>query len=193
MPFDFLTFVNFSARMQLRGFSRINNLKERINNQIRSKELRVIDNEGNNLGVLSFAEALKIAMDRGEDLIEISPEANPPVAKIMEWGKYQYDLSKKMKKMKAGSKTTETKSLQIKIATSDHDLEMKAKKASEWLSEGHRIKIELYLSGRTKYMKEDFLKERLDRILKFITTPYKLSEPHKKSPKGIMVTVEKEK
>lgn len=168
-------------------------MKERINNQIRSKELRVIDNEGNNLGLLPFAEALKIAIERGEDLIEISPEANPPVAKIMQWGKYQYDLSKKQKKMKSGSKTTETKSLQIKIATSDHDLEMKAKKASEWLSEGHRIKIELYLSGRTKYMKEDFLKERLDRILKFITTPYRLSEPHKKSPKGIMVTIEKEK
>lgn len=168
-------------------------MKERINNQIRSKELRVIDNEGNNLGVLSFAEALKIAIERGEDLIEISPEANPPVAKIMQWGKYQYDQSKKQKKMKSGSKATETKSLQIKIATSDHDLEMKAKKASDWLSEGHRIKIELYLSGRTKYMKEDFLKERLDRILKFITTPYRLSEPHKKSPKGIMVTIEKEK
>jgi len=166
-------------------------LRERINNQIRAKELRVIDNENQNLGVLTFAEALKIAQERNLDLIEISPNANPPVAKIMNFGKYQYETSKKLKKAKAGAKTTETKAVQIKIGTGDHDLELKAKTASKWLKEGHRIKMELFLSGRAKYMDEKFLKERLDRVLNLITEEYKIAESYKKGPKGLFITIEK--
>jgi len=168
-------------------------LRERINNQIRAKELRVIDYENQNLGVLSFQEALKIATEQGLDLIEISPNANPPVAKIMEFGRYQYEASKKLKKAKASATLTETKSIQIKIGTGDHDLALKAKTASKWLKEGHRIKIELFFTGRSKYMDENFLKERLDRVLHLITEEYKVSEPHKKGPKGLTVTIEKAK
>lgn len=168
-------------------------MRERINNQIRAKELRVIGSQNENLGVLSFEEALKYAKEADMDLIEISPNAMPPVAKIMEFGKYQYLESKKLKKAKASSSSTETKSIQIKIGTGDHDLALKAKTASKWLSEGHRIKIELYLSGRAKYMDEKFLKERLDRVLHLITEEYKISEPHKKGPKGLALTIEKAK
>jgi len=100
-------------------------LRERINNQIRAKELRVIDSEGQNLGVLSIKEALELAQSKGSDLIEISPNTNPPVGKIMDFGKYQYEVNKKLKKAKAGSKPTETKSIQIKIGTGDHDLGLK--------------------------------------------------------------------
>lgn len=167
-------------------------LRERINNQIRAAELRVIDEDGTNLGVMSFADALTKAKNAGLDLIEISPNAAPPIAKIMEFGKYQYLESKKQKKAKAGAKTTETKAIQVKIATGDHDLELKAKKASEWLHEGHRIKAELFLSGRAKYMNEQFLNERLDRVLKLITEPYKIAEPAKRGPKGIIVTLERD-
>ena len=166
-------------------------MRERINNQIRAKELRVVDNENQNLGVLTFAEALKIAQERDLDLIEISPNANPPVAKIMDFGKYQYEASKKLKKAKAGAKMTETKSVQIKIGTGDHDLELKAKTASKWLKEGHRIKMELFLSGRAKYMDEKFLKERLDRVLHLITEEYKIAESYKRGPKGLFITIEK--
>lgn len=168
-------------------------MRERINNQIRAKELRVIDSENQNIGVLSFAEALKLASEKGLDLIEISPNANPPVAKIMDFGKYQYEASKKLKKARAGAKTTETKSIQIKIGTGDHDLELKAKTASKWLKEGHRIKIELFLSGRAKYMDEKFLKERLDRVLHLITEDHKVAESYKRGPKGLFITIEKAK
>ena len=167
-------------------------MKERINNQIRALQLRIIDDEGNNLGVLSREEALSLAQTKGLDLIEISATTNPPIAKIMDFGKYQYLENKKQKKAKAGAKTTATKSIQMKIATGDHDLELKAKRASQWLKEGHRIKVELFLAGRAKYMKEDFLRERLDRVLHLITEHYKISEPVKRSPKGLMVTLEKE-
>ncbi len=167
-------------------------MRERINNQIRAKELRVIDSENGNLGVLSFKEALDMAIERGMDLIEISPNANPPVAKIMDFGKYQYEQNKKQKKAKAGAKPTETKSIQVKIATGEHDLELKAKQASNWLKEGHRIKVELFLSGRAKFMADAFLRERLDRVLHLITEEYKVSESYKRGPKGITITIERD-
>lgn len=138
------------------------------------------------------SEAIAKARAIGLDLIEISPNAVPPIAKIMEYGKYLYLESKKQKKAKAGSKATETKSIQIKIGTGDHDLELKAKHASGWLKEGHRIKVELYLAGRAKYLDEKFLRERLDRVLHLITEQYKIAEDYKKGPKGIIVTIERD-
>jgi len=166
-------------------------LRERINNQIRAKELRVVGSSGENVGILTLEEALKKAYAEGLDLIEISPNANPPVAKIMEYGKYQYEKSKKQKKAKAGAKTTETKSIQVKVGTGDHDLGLKAKHASEWLKEGHRVKVELFLHGRSKYMDKNFLKDRIDRVLHLITSPYKIAEEFKKGPKGYIMVIEK--
>ncbi len=170
-------------------------MRERINNQIRAKELRVIGGENENLGVLSFKEALAKAEELGLDLIEISPNATPPVAKIMDFGKYQYEQSKKQKKAKqgGGGKPTETKSVQVKIGTGEHDLALKAKTASKWLGEGHRIKIVLYRSGRAKYLEAKFLKERLDRVLHLITENYKISENYKRGPKGLAITIERAK
>lgn len=168
-------------------------MKERLNNQIRATEVRVIDSEGTNIGILPLIEALTMAHDQGVDLIEINPDAKPPICKIMEYGKYQYELKKKAQKAKSGAKTTETKSIQIKVGTGDHDLELKARQASGWLKEGHRIKVELYLRGRSKGMQEGFLRERLDRVLHFVTEHYKIAEPHKRSPKGLAVVIERDK
>ncbi len=168
-------------------------MRERINNQIRAKELRILDSENKNLGVLSIKDALELAQSKGLDLIEVGPNGNPPIAKIMDFGKYQYEASKKLKKARANAKPTETKSVQVKIGTGDHDLELKAKTASKWLKEGHRIKIELFLAGRAKYMDEKFLKERLDRVLHLITEDYKISDSYKKGPKGLFITIEKAK
>ena len=166
-------------------------MRERINNQIRAIELRIIDDTGENLGVMSFKQAMELARSKNLDLIEISPNAIPPIAKIIDYGKFQYEQNKKAKKAKSGSKATETKSIQIKIGTGEHDLELKAKQTSGWLAEGHRVKIELFLVGRTKYMAESFLKERIDRLLHFITVNYKVSDPYKKTPKGLMIVIEK--
>lgn len=167
-------------------------MRERINNQIRASEVRVISNEGVNLGILSVKEALAQANSLGLDLIEISPNTNPPIVKIADYGKYKYEQNKKQKKAKAGAKTTETKAIQVKIGTGDNDLAMKARRASEWLKEGHRIKVELFLSGRSKYMSDTFLKERIDRILHLITENFKIAEDYKKGPKGPTITIEKQ-
>ncbi|MDD3662878.1 MAG: translation initiation factor IF-3 [Candidatus Pacebacteria bacterium] len=168
-------------------------MRERINNQIRAQEVRVISSEGENLGVLSFKDALDLAQKENLDLVEISPNAKPPIVKIVNYGKYQYEQNKKQKQARGNAKATETKSIQIKIGTGDNDLALKAKKASEWLREGHRIKIELFLSGRSKYMPEQFLRERLDRVLRFISEDFKIAEDYKKGPKGPIITIEKVK
>lgn len=168
-------------------------MKERINNQIRATDVRVIDLEGTNLGVFPITEALTMAQERGVDLIEITPLAKPPICKLMDYGKFQYEQKKKAQKARAGAKTTETKAIQIKVGTGDHDLELKAKSASNWLKEGHRIKVELYLRGRSKGMEDKFLRERLDRVLHFITEHYKIAEPHKRSPKGLAVVIERDR
>lgn len=160
---------------------------------IRAKELRVISDAGDNFGVLSKQEALEKAEEMGLDLIEISPDAKPPVAKIMDYGKFQYDQKKKLKLQKSKARNIEVKSIQIKLATDENDLKIKAKKASGWLKEGHRVKVELFLPGRSKYLDKDFLNGRLERILKVISEDYKVAEEPKKSPKGLSMIIEKSK
>lgn len=147
--------------------------------------------DGENLGVISLQEALKRARESELDLIEISPEANPPVAKIMDFGKYQYELKKRLQEQKKKAHQVEVKTLQVKIGTGEHDLELKAKKASAWLSEGHRIKLDLFLPGRAKYLDRNFLQERMERMLKFISVEYKVAQSPQKSPKGLTIILEK--
>lgn len=169
------------------------NIRVRINHQIKAPELRVISEDGQNLGIMSSSDAVRKAIEMDLDLIEISPNANPPIAKIMDYGKFQYTEKKKLKDSKSKVQNIEIKSLQVKIATDEHDLVMKAQKASEWLKEGHRVKLLLFLSGRAKFMDKNFLNERLERLLKLITEEYKISEPAQKGPKGITITIEKTK
>ena len=165
--------------------------KIRINREIRALKLRVIDSEGASLGTLTTEDAVKLAQEKGLDLIEISPNAVPPVAKIMDYGRFQYIAQKKDMDARAKAHVTETKTIQIKIGTSERDLELKAKKCSEWLKEGHRVKLDLFLPGRTKYMEPKFLEERLDRILRLVSEEYKVAEEPKKSPKGLTIVIER--
>ncbi len=166
-------------------------IRVKINHQIKVPELRVITAEGENLGVISLTKALEEARTRGLDLIEISPTAQPPIGKIMDYGKYLYDEKKKTKSARSRTQTTEVKSVQVKIGTGEHDLTLKAKRVSEWLAEGNRVKIDLFLVGRSKYMDFNFLKERLERILKLITVDYKIAQEAVKGPKGLTIYVEK--
>ncbi len=142
-----------------------------INQEIRARELRVIGAAGENLGVLSLDAALSAAKAAGLDLIEISPSAVPPVAKIADYGRFEYERSKKERAVKAKVKISETKEVQIKVGTGDNDMMLKAKKAAEWLAEGHRVRAELFLKGRYKGMDAEFLKERLAKFLAPSRTP----------------------
>lgn len=166
-------------------------IRVKINHQIKAPELRVITAEGENLGVIPLSVALSEAQKRTLDLIEISPTAVPPVAKIMDYGKYLYDEKKKEKAAKAKTLTSELKIVQVKIGTGEHDLELKAKRVSEWLAESNRVKIDLFLIGRSKYMDLNFLKERLERLLKLVTVEYKVVQDVTKGPKGLTIVIEK--
>ena len=167
--------------------------KIQINNTIRSRILRVVDTDGKNLGNMSKDEALSIAKQKGLDLIEISPNAEPPVAKIMDYGKYQYETSKKQKEVKAKSHSYETKNIQISIGIGENDILIKSRAAAEWLKEGHRVKIEMQLKGRSRGLDEAFLKERLNRLLAIIPAQYKIADPLKRMPKGMTIVLENSK
>ncbi len=155
--------------------------------------MRVIGADGENIGVVTLQEALRAAQEAELDLIEISPNANPPVAKIMDYGKFLYDQKKKAKEAKSKAHTVEVKNVQVKLATGEHDLGLKAKRASEWLAGGDRVKLELFLRGREKYMDDKFLRERLNRIVNLITEDFQVADPVKKVPKGYAMIIEKKK
>jgi len=160
------------------------------------REVRLIDEEGKNLGVFETREAQEMAKERELDLIEMSPDAKPPVAKLMDYGKFVYQEKKKAREAsKAGkiAQQTELKYTRINLGTSEHDLARKAKKVSEFLEEGHRMKVELFLRGREKYLDRNFLVERLRRILNFLTVDYKIAEAPKKGPRGWSILIEREK
>ena len=176
-----------APRRQYRG----PDTRTKINRAIRASELRVVGPDNENLGTLSLTDALKKADEMKLDLIEISPKAKPPVAKITDFGQYRYDTKRKASGAKAKAHVTETKSVQVKIGTGENDQMLKAKRASEWLNEGHRVKVDLFLWGRYKYMETEFLKERLDRFMKIIPAEYKIADPMKKSPKGWTCTIER--
>ena len=173
--------------------SQVEKERARMNEGIRAKELRVIGPEGENYGVISTRDALAKAMELGYDLIEISPNANPPVAKITDYGKFKYEQKKKDKDVKAKLHISETKTTQVKIGTGEHDMHLKASKSGAWLREGHRVKVDLFLWGRYKYMEFEFLKDRLERFLAIIPESYKIADEIKKSPKGLSVVLELDK
>lgn len=150
--------------------------------------MRVIDQEGKNLGILQLEEALQKAREVGLDLIEISPTANPPVAKITERGKYFYEQEKRGRQARKKRKEVEIKSIRIGIGTGAHDLELKAKQADKFLKEGNKIKIDLALRGREKYLKKEFLEERIKRLLSLIPAQF-LEEPIQRAPKGLNIII----
>ncbi len=155
----------------------------------------MIDAVEGNLGVLPIEQALQRARDKGLDLIEITADAVPPIVKIMDYGKFQYEFKKKDRNVRAKARDArvEVKEVQIKIGTGDGDLKIKGEKAGQWLEEGHRVKIELFLKGRSKGFEKEFLNERLKRLLDFVSTPYAIVEEPVAGPKGPIMIIEKKR
>lgn len=120
----------------------------RINEAIRADQLRVIGPDGDQLGILSRSEALKIAEDAGVDLVEISPNADPPVVKVVDWGKYQYQKMKELQKSRKNAKTVELKQMRMGLKIGANDLEIKLRKIREFLAVGHKVKILIFFRGR---------------------------------------------
>ncbi len=120
----------------------------RLNHFIQAPQIRVIDSEGNQLGILSRAEALRTAEEHGMDLVEISPDAKPPVAKIVDWGKFNYQRTKQLQKNKRSAKTSELKQMRFGLKIGEHDLGVKSRKITGFLEAGNKVKIVIFYRGR---------------------------------------------
>lgn len=120
----------------------------RINNGIRVREVRLIDQDGNQRGILPITEALEIAKEAGLDLIEVSPKANPPVCKILDYGKYKYDQEKREKEARKKQKLVKMKEIRMQPKIEEHDLQFKAKHIREFLDEGNKVKVTIRFKGR---------------------------------------------
>ncbi|HEX7368521.1 MAG TPA: translation initiation factor IF-3 [Candidatus Saccharimonadales bacterium] len=119
-----------------------------MNEQIRAPQLRVIDEDGKQLGILSRNEALAAARERELDLVEISPDATPPVVKITDWGKYNYQKTKQQNKNKKAAKSLEMKQIRFGLKIGEHDLDIKLGKVRKFLEAGHKVKITIFYRGR---------------------------------------------
>ena len=120
----------------------------RANNRITSPDVQVISSDGDNLGVLTLGEAIKKAKNEGLDLIEIAPNAKPPVCKIMDMGKYKYDAQKKANKAKKKQKKIELKEIKLRPVTETHDYQFKIKNAQKFISKGDKVKFTIRFKGR---------------------------------------------
>lgn len=122
--------------------------KQRINNQIRIPEVRLIDDKGEQRGVVPIQEALNIAAEAGLDLVEVSPNANPPVCKILDFGKYKYEQEKKLREAKKNQTQIKLKEIRMQPKIEKHDLQFKTKHVIEFLSEGNKVKVTIRFRGR---------------------------------------------
>jgi len=162
-----------------------------INNRIRAREVRVIDETGKQLGVFTLEEALRLAQERNLDLIQVTEKVEPPVCKLGDYGKYLYSLEKKEKTTK--TKAGEIKGVRISFAISPHDLETKAKMAEKFLKKGYRVRVELILKGRQKAL-GDFAKGKMNQFLETLgkLTPFKTERDLKREPRGFTMIITKQ-
>jgi translation initiation factor IF-3 len=141
---------NFSkkARSEVQGGAEISKSRTRINEAIRAPQLRVIDSDGKQLGILPRREALRLAEERNLDLVEVAPNADPPVVKFMDFGKYQYEKAKREREARKSRKEIEVKEIRLRPKTGEHDLNFKIRKARDFLESGAKVKIRIRFRGR---------------------------------------------
>ncbi|MEA3295576.1 MAG: translation initiation factor IF-3 [Patescibacteria group bacterium] len=159
-----------------------------INNQIRAEKVRLIDAKGENIGILDLNEAIEKAKQENLDLIQITEKTDPPICKIMNYGKYLYI---KEKKEKTGNKAKiELKGIRLKFNISSHDLETRAKQAEKFLKKGNKIRIEMKLRGREKAL-FDFSKEKIKNFLEILNKiiPIKIEQDLKRQPRGLTMII----
>ena len=163
-------------------------LKARLNHQIKAPTLRVINEDGEQIGVMKTSEALALAGQHGLDLVEVSPVANPPVAKLIDYAKYKYQQKKLEQQQKKNAKKTEVKTIWISMRISEHDMEIKANKITEFLGDGDLVRIELRMRGREQAFGEAG-RQNLVKFLTYIKTPYRTEVPVKRMGGTWSVTV----
>lgn len=170
----------------------MSNNSKRVNKQIRAKEVRLIDNEGENFGVMETKKALQKAQEKGLDLVEVQPNAKPPVAKLLDYQKYQYEQKKKQKQdSKKKSHAGEMKQIRFKFQTSDNDLKIKARKVDEFLEEGYKVRVNVLLRGREKAHK-DLARDKIEKFIEMLETNTVFEKKPHSHPRGLQFIIRKE-
>lgn len=162
-----------------------------INNQIRAEKVRVIDENGNNLGLLDLREALPMAWKRNLDLIQVTEKTDPPVCRIMDYGKYLYSLQKKERAARV-KKGGELKGIRLSFNISTHDLETRARQAEKFLKRGDKVRVEMVLRGREKGL-QNFAQEKINQFLEILgkLIPIKIEGELKKGTRGFIMIISK--
>ena len=140
------------------------NYGARVNEQIRVPEVRVIDAQGKQLGIMPTPDAIRRARETGFDLVEVSPKAAPPVVKLINFDKYRYQLNKLAQAQRKNQKKIEVKGIRLSIRTGIHDMEFKARSADKFLKAGNKVKIDMFLRGREQIN----VRYALDQVRKFM-------------------------
>jgi len=136
----------------------------RINDQIRAKEVRLISDDGEQLGIVSLEDALKISEEKGLDLVEVAPQANPPVCRIMDYGKYKYEKAKKAKMARKKQNVMNIKEVQMGVKIDEHDFNVKLKMARKFLTNNDKVKIRVKFRGR-EMMHQELGYELMNRLI----------------------------
>ena len=166
-----------------------NNTKgQRINENIRVREVRLIDDEGNQMGIVPTLEALKLAKEKDLDLVEVSPNANPPVCKILDFGKYRKKKKKKLRDSKKNQKVLKLKEIRMQPKIGSGDLDTKAKHVQEFLDEGDKVKVTIRFRGR-ELAHTELGYDVLQEVLKRLTSPYVIEKNPAMDGKTMSMTI----
>ena len=160
------------------------------NERKRAQQVRVIDESGKQIGILNLKEALKLAQERHLDLVQVTEKVSPPVCKILDYGKYLYELKKKERgKTKKGG---QIKGIRLGYGISEHDLQTRVSQAINFLEKGYKVRIEMKLRGREKGL-SDFAKSKIEKFLEILKEkiPIKIEEELKRKPRGLTMIISK--
>jgi translation initiation factor IF-3 len=137
--------------------------EHRLNNEIRVREVRLIDENGKQLGIYPTREALRLAEDRGLDLVEIAPNANPPVCRLLDYGKFVYERTRREREARKAQKQIEVKEIRLRPKTAEHDIMVKARQARDFLRSGAKVRVRIRFRGR-EITHQEIARELLDRM-----------------------------
>ena len=140
----------------------------RVNEDICAKEVRIIDDRGEQLDIMLIKNAIQIAREKGFDLVEVAPNAKPPVCRIMDYGKFRFNQSKKDKKVKKKQKIIQVKEIKLRLVIEDHDFKIKAKNIQKFLREGHKVKVTIMFRGR-EINHPEIGRALCDRLVEFLS------------------------
>ena len=170
------------------AYNNNNNKGQRINEMIRVREVRLIDDEGNQKGIVPTLEALKMAKEKDLDLVEVSPNANPPVCKILDFGKYRFEQEKKLRESKKNQKVLKLKEIRMQPKIGSGDLDTKAKHVQEFLDEGSKVKVTIRFRGR-ELAHTELGYDVLQEVLKTLTSAYVVEKAPAMDGKTMSMTI----